>query len=146
MEAAAVAAVHHLDTDTNSAATDSEHEETRFVVEAAAAPHSIGNAVAESTEYEHADGRLVVGAAAPLDLDEDASTTAAATCALSEDTNAAAAREKAKRGDVMSKSQENKNEKTSEGDDEIRRLVEERPKEEKHKLKELSERIKQMHQ
>ena len=45
----------------------------------------------------------------------------------------------------MSKSQENKNEKTSEGDEEIRRLVEERrntTKDEKHKLKELSKRIK----
>ena len=130
---------------------------------------------AESTKFEHADGRLVVGAAAALDLDEDTSiaaknlgkdTHAAATCNLSEDTNAAAAKEKAKRRDVMSKSQENKNEKTkekarrrdvlsksqenknektSEGDDEVSRLVEERrntAKGEKHKLKELCKRIK----
>ena len=64
---------------------------------------------------------------------------------MSEDTDAAVAKEKAKRKDVMSKSLENKNEKTSEGDDEIRRLVEERrntPKGERHKLKELSKRIK----
>ena len=53
----------------------------------------------------------------PLTLDEVARTTAAATCALNEDTNAAAAIEKTKRRNVMSKSQENKNEKTSEGDD-----------------------------
>ena len=45
----------------------------------------------------------------------------------------------------MSRSQENKNEKTREGDDEIRRLVEERrntAKGDKHQLKELSKRIK----
>ena len=84
----------------------------RLVAEAATALHSIGNAFAESIEFNHADGGTVVGAAAALDLDEDASTTAA-TCAFDEDTNAAAAVEKAKRRDVMSKSQENKNEKTS---------------------------------
>ena len=39
VEAAAAAAVHHLDTDTNAAATDSEREEVRL--DAAAASHSI---------------------------------------------------------------------------------------------------------
>ena len=105
---------------------ESEHEEGRLVTEAAAELHSNGTAFGGTTESEQADGRLVEEAAAALDLDEDASTKAAATCALSEDTNAAAEIEKAKRRDVMSKSQENKNEKTSEGDDEIRRLVEEK--------------------
>ena len=83
-------------------------------------------------------------AAAALDLDEDASTTAAATYTLSEDTIAAAAKEKAKNRDAMLESQENKNEKTSERDDEIRSLVEERrniAKGEKHKLQELSKGI-----
>ena len=59
---------------------------------------------------------------------------------MREDTNAAAAIEKEKRRDVVSKWPENKNEKTSEEDDEIRRLVEERrntAKGEKHKLKEF---------
>ena len=65
-------------------------------------------------------------AAAALVLDEDASTTTAATCALSKDPNAAAAIEKAKRRDVMSKSQNNKNEKINGGDDEIRKLIEKR--------------------
>ena len=118
-------------------------------MEAAAAPHSIGNALAESTEFEYADGRIVVGAAAALDLDEDARTTAAATCALNEDTNAAAATERPNRRDSVSDSQENKKEKTSGRDDEIRSLVEERrntAKGEKHKVKELSKRIKKMHQ
>ena len=95
-----------------------------------------------------------MGAAAALGLDEDASITAArnlgndthatATCNWSEDTDAAAAKEKSKRRDVMSKSQENKNEKNSDGHDEIRRLVEEMrntAKREKHQLKELSTRI-----
>ena len=75
--------------------------------------------------------------------------TTAATCALNEDTNAAAAKEKAKRRDVMSKSQENKNEKTSVGDDEMRRLVEEwrnAAKGEKHKLKELRQEDQKLHQ
>ena len=137
VEAAAAAAVHHLDTDTNAAATHFEHEKMRFVVEAAAAPHSIGRAFAESIEFEYADGRHVVGAAAALDLGEDASTTVTATCALNEDTNAAAAAfERPKRRDAMSESQENKNEKTSEREFEIRSLVEERrntAKGEKHK-------------
>ena len=91
--------------------TESEQAEGGPVVEAAAAapaPHSIGNSFAESTEFEHADGRTVVGAAAALDLDDDASTTAVATCALREETNTTAR-------EVMSKSQENKNEKISEG-------------------------------
>ena len=64
---------------------------------------------------------------------------------MSEDTNAAAFKEKAMRRVVMSRSQENNNEKTSETDDEIRKLVEERrntAKEEKYLLKELSKRIK----
>ena len=95
---------------------------------AAAALHSIGNAFAETTEFEHADGRTVVGAAAALDLDDDASTKAAATCALSEETNAAATNVKAKRRDAMLKSQGHKNEKTGEGDEEIRRLVEDEAK------------------
>ena len=46
-------------------------------------------------------------------------------------------------------SHKKENEKTSEGDDEIRRLVEERrntAKGDEHKLKELSKRIKKMHQ
>ena len=77
--------------DTNAADIDPEHEEMRLDVEAAAAPHSIG---------EHADGRNDVGAAAALD--DDASTTAAATCALSEETTAAT-KVKAKRRDDMSK-------------------------------------------
>ena len=135
VEAAAAGAVHHLDTDTNAAATDFEHEEIRLVF----------GRRSSTADFEHADGRIVVGAAAALDLDEDASTTAASTCALIDDTNAAAAIEKTKRRDVMSKSQEIKNEKTSEGNDEIRRLVEERrntAKGEKHKLKGLSKRIK----
>ena len=81
--------------------------------------------VAETTE-----------AAAAIDWDEDASTTAAT-------------KDEEKRKEVMSESQENKNGKISERDDEIRRLVEERrniAKGEKHKLKYLSERIKKMHQ
>ena len=90
-----------------------------------------------------------MGAAAALDMYEDTSTTTAATCTLSEDTNAAAAIEKAQRRDVMSKSQENKNEKINEGDNEFRRLVEERrntAKGEKHKVKELGKRVKKKHQ
>ena len=83
--------------------TESEQAEG-LVVEAAAAAavhHSIGNAFAESTEFEHADGRTVVGAAAALDLDDDASTTTAATCALSEETNTAATKVKNKRRDYV---------------------------------------------
>ena len=173
VEAAAAAAVHHLDTDTNAAATDSENEKMRLVVEAAAvlhsigtafaesiefkqayseivveaeaAHHSIGNVFAQSTEFEYADGRVVVGAAAAIDLDEDAKISAAATCALNEETNAEAATERPKRRDAMSESQENKKEKTSGRYDEIRGLVEERRNTangEKHKLKELSKWIK----
>ena len=112
VEAAAATAVHHLDTDTNAATTDSEHEEKRLVVEAATATPSIG------TEFERTARGIVAGAAAALDLNEDANTTTA-TCALNEDTNAAAAIEKGKRRDVMSKSEENQNETTSEGDDEV---------------------------
>ena len=67
---------------------ESEHEEVRLEVEAVATLHSIGNALAESTESEHADGRTVVGAPAALHLD------------------------KTKWRDDMSKSQENKDEKT----------------------------------
>ena len=37
VEAAAAAAVHHLDTDMNATATDSEHEEGELVAEAAEA-------------------------------------------------------------------------------------------------------------
>ena len=77
VEAAAAEAVHHLDTNMNTAATDSEHEGGGFVAEAAEA--------------------------AALDLDEDANT--------------AATKERPKRRDAMSESQENKNEKTSERDD-----------------------------
>ena len=106
---------------------ESEHKEKRFVTEAVAAPHSIGNAFAKFTEFEHPDGRTVVD--------------------LSEETNAAATNVnvKAKRRDDMSMSQENKNEKTSKGDEEIRRLVgkwRNTAKDEIHKLKELSKRIK----
>ena len=120
----------------------------RLVAEAAAARHSNGGMNAAATEFEHVDGRFVVGATAArnrgegtnaeaaLNLDEGASTTAApnlgedthaaVTCNPSEDTNAAAAEENAKGTEVMSRSQENKIEKTREGDDEIRGLFEER--------------------
>ena len=64
---------YHWNEDTNTAATvetrsgrlvaESEHEEVRLVVEAAAAFHPKGNALAGSTEAEHADGRVVVEAA-----------------------------------------------------------------------------------
>ena len=58
---------------------------------------------------------------------------------------AAASKEKAKRTEVMSRSQENKNEKTNERDEAIRRLIEERRnivKGDKHQLKDLSKKIK----
>ena len=71
----------------------------RLDVEAAATPHTMGTALAESTEFNHADGRTVVGAAAALDLDDEASITAAVICALSDETNAAATKVKAKRRD-----------------------------------------------
>ena len=87
--------------------------------------HSNEIANASDVETIQAESRLLAVETATHVRDEDANA-AAATCKLSEDSNAAAAKEKAKRRDVMSRSQENKNEKTSEGDDEIRRLVEER--------------------
>ena len=88
---------------------ESEYEEVRLEVGAAAALHLNGDAIAGSTESEHAASGLVVEAAeaaAALDLDEDANTAAAKN--------------------AMSESQENKHEKTNEGDENIRRLVEER--------------------
>ena len=93
---------------------ESEHEQMRLDVKAAAALHSNGIAFAETTESEQADGGPVEDAAAALDLDDEASITAA-TCVLSEETNA-------------SKSRPVKGMKRSKG--------------EKHKLKELSKRIK----
>ena len=72
-------------------------------------------------------------------------TPAAVTCNPSEDTNAAAAKRKSKEKRNYARSQEKKSEKTRERDDEIRRLVEERrntAKRDKHRLKELSKRIK----
>ena len=57
------------------------------------------------TEFDHADERIVVGAATRNPSEEKSSSS-----------------QRAKRRDVVSKLQETKNEKTSEGDDEIRRL------------------------
>ena len=99
----------------NATAIDSEHEEGRFVAEAAEAAATLDL----DDDAEHEEGRLV----------EEAAEAAAAT-----------AKEKPKRRDAMSE-----NEKISEKDDEIRSLVEEMrniAKGEKHKLKELSKRIK----
>ena len=62
---------------------------------------------------------------------------------------AAASKEKAKRTASMSRSQENQNEKTNERDEAIRRLIEERRnivKGDKHQLKDLSKKIKTVHQ
>ena len=98
-------------------------------MEAASALHLNGDALAGSTESEHV--AEAAEAAAALDLDGDANT--------------AAAKERPKRRDAVSESQENKNEKTREGNDEIRRLVKERrntAKGDQHQLKEMSKRIK----
>ena len=64
-----------METRSGRLVAESEHEEVRLVVEAAAAFHPKGNALAGSTEAEHADGRVVAEAAeaaAILDLDDDA--------------------------------------------------------------------------
>ena len=61
----------------------------RLVIEDAAAPHFDRELVCRITEVDRADERIVGGATAALDLVEDASM-------------AAAAKEKTKRGDVMS--------------------------------------------
>ena len=153
---AGVTASPHWNEDTNVAAAverrsgrlvaESKHEEVRLEVEAAAALHSNGNALAGSTESERAAGGLVVEAATAaaahhLDTDTNAAATdsedeegglvaevaeAAAALHLDEDANTAAAKGRPKRREVMSEPQENKNEKISERDDEIRSLVEER--------------------
>ena len=86
---------------------------------------------AAATDSEHEEVRLVVEAAAALDLNEDASTTGAAPCTLSEDTNAAAGIEKTKTRDVMSKSQEKKPvRETIRSEDSLRRG--EKPRKEKN--------------
>ena len=100
------------------------------------------------TEFEHVDGKLVEKDTATHHLNNGTSA-AAATFILCEDTNAAAFKEKAKKREVMSRSQEKKDEETIERDGEIRKLDEERrntAKGEKHQLRELSKRIKKMHQ
>ena len=166
-----------METRSGRLAAESEHEEVRLVVEAAAALFLNGDALSRSTESEHADGRLVAEAAAAAaahhpDTDMNATATdsehaegrllaeaaeATATIDLDDDAEhkegrlvneaaeaaAATAKGKPKRRDAMSESQENKNEKISERDDEIRSLVEERrniAKVEKHQMKELSKR------
>ena len=116
---------------------------------------------------KHAEGRLVAeaaatrnlgedaNAAAALNLGEDANITAAknlgedanAAAAYNpgEDANAAATKEKAKITGYVPRSQNNKNEKINDGDDETRKLIEERrstAKGDRHQLRELSKRIK----
>ena len=87
----------------------------RFVAEAVAAHHSNEYAYAAATEFEHADGRIVVEATAAHHLDADMNAAATefdhmdtTTRHPNENTNATAAatKEKAKRREVMSKSQE----------------------------------------
>ena len=119
-----------------------------------------------AAETEQAESRLVAEetatrnrgedtiAAAALNLDECVSTTAAqnlgedrnaaVACNLIEDTNPQQPKKK-QRTEVTSRSQGNKNKWNNEGDDEIRRLMEERrntAKGDKPQLKELSKRIK----
>ena len=81
--------------------------------------------------------------AAAHNLGEEANAAAAHN--LGEDANATAAKEKAKKSGDMPSSHNSKNEKIKEGDDEIRRLNEERKsilKGDRHQLREGSKRIK----
>ena len=128
----------------------------RLVAEAAAARHLNEDTNAAAAETEQAEGRLVAEAAATRNLGEDANAAAAhnlgedaiitAAQNLGDDTNAAAAtKKKAKKTGGMSRSKENKNDKINDGDDEIRRLIDERritAKGDKHQLRKLSKRIK----
>ena len=94
-----------------------------------------------STMLEQAEGGVVAEVAAAHHLNEDANATAA--CNPGEDANAAATKEKAKNTGDMPRSQNNKNDKISEGDDEIRRLIEERRNTAKGDRQTPTERIEQ---
>ena len=99
------------------------------------------------TPRTHIHGFREIREQALLNLIEDAN--AAATRNLGEDANAAAAKEKAKKKGDMPRLQNSKHEKIKEGDDEIRRLIEERrriTKGDRHQLREVSKRIKKVHQ
>ena len=136
-----------------SAAAAVKTRSGRLVVGAEAAHHSNDEANAAATEFEHADGRLVaegMKTRTPQLLKTEQAENrlvaeATATCNRGVDTNAAAAasKEKTDRTEVMSRSQEKKNEKTNEGADEIKRLIGERQttvKGDRHQLKESSGR------
>ena len=155
-------AAHHANDEANAAATEFERADGRLIVEAAAARHMNEDAnAAVSHRVRHADGGLVVEDAAARHFNEETNgaaeeteqaesrlvAEATTTCDRGDDTNAAAAasKEKVDGTEVMSRPQENKHEKTNEGDDEIRRLIEERRNTvegDKHHLKELSKKIK----
>ena len=104
-----------VETRSGRLAPESEHQEVRLVVEAAAALHPNGNALARSTESEHADGRLVAEAAAAAAVHHpDTDMNATATDSGHEDGRlvaeaaeaaAATAKEKPKRRDAMSEPQ-----------------------------------------
>ena len=114
--------------------------------------HSNSSTPSRFCDSEHQEGRLLAEAqeaAATLDLDDDAEHEEGGLVKEAAEAAAATAKEKPKRRDAMSKSQENKNGKICENNDEIRSLVDERrniAKGEKHKLRELNKRIKKMHQ
>ena len=138
------AVADYLDADMNAAVTEFDDMVIR---EDTMTHHSNEIANASDVETVQAENRLVAVETATRNRGENTNATAA-KCDLSEDSNAAAAKEFARRREFMSKSQEN-NEKTSEGDDEIRRLVEERrntAKGEKHKLKDFEQEDQKMYQ
>ena len=128
------------------------------VAEAAATHQSNEDTNAAAAEMEQAEGRLAAEAAATRNLGEDANAAAhnlgadaniTAAKKIHEDANAASTKEEAKITGDVPRSQNNKNEKTSEGDYEIRKLIEERrntAKGDRHQLNEFSKRIKKVHQ
>ena len=120
-----------------------EQAEGGVVAEVAAAHHLNEDANAVAAEMEQAEGRFVAEAAATRNLRDDANATAAYN--LGEDANAAATKEKQTKQEICRGRKTTKLKKTNEGDDEIRRLIEERrntAKGDRHQLRGLSKRIK----
>ena len=153
---AGVAALLHWNKDTNAEATeemrsgrlvaDSEHEDVRVEVEAAAALHLNGEALAGTTESEHAAGRLVVEAAAAEAVHHlDTNMNAAATDSQHEEGRLDAEAAEAAAALDLCRSRKRTHTKRP-AKETIRSDVSlrsgETPRKEKnHKLKELSKRI-----